>query len=83
MRKFRNQRDVDRLTGEAGKQLDFHHATERGFGIRVSYGGRKTYYARYRIEGRQRRATIGHDPSTPWTRRGASVAPSSRTSIRE
>lgn len=62
MRKFRNQKDVERLVGEAGKQLDFHHATERGLGIRVSYGGRKTYYARYRIEGRQRRASIGHHP---------------------
>jgi len=62
VRTFRTRKDVEDISGIAKQQTDFHHISERGLGLRVSYGGRKTYYARYRFEGRQRRATIGHHP---------------------
>lgn len=59
---FNTTREVERLTVERGKQTDFFHASERGLGLRASYGGRKTYFVRYRLEGRQRRASIGSHP---------------------
>jgi integrase len=48
-------------------QLDYFDATLRGFGLRVSYGGRKTWFVMYRREsdGKNRRKKIGPYPAMP------------------
>jgi hypothetical protein len=35
----------------------------RGFGVRVSYGGKKVFVVRYRVNRRLRRLTIGPYPA--------------------
>jgi integrase len=44
-------------------QVDYWDAKLRGFGLRVSQGGRKVWVAMYRHQGRQRRYTIGTFPT--------------------
>lgn len=43
-------------------QADYWDAKFPGFGLRVSQGGRKTWVAMYRYEGRLRRLTLGRYP---------------------
>lgn len=42
-----------------GDPVDYWDTVLRGFGVRVSAQGRKTWVLRYRVNGRQRRLTIG------------------------
>jgi integrase len=48
-------------------QLDYFDTALRGFGLRVSYGGRKTWFVMYRREsdGKNRRKKIGPYPDMP------------------
>ena len=53
---------VRSLDAEVG-QIDHWDTVLRGFGVRVSAQGRKTWVVRYRVHGRQRRLTLGTYPS--------------------
>jgi integrase len=44
------------------RQCDYWDPTMRGFGMRVSYGGKKAFVVRYRVNGRLRRLTLGPYP---------------------
>ena len=44
------------------RQLDYWDETLRGFGVRVSYGGRRAFVVRYRVNRRLRRLTLGPYP---------------------
>jgi hypothetical protein len=45
------------------RQYDCWDPTMRGFGVRVSYGGKKVFVVRYRVNRRLRRLTIGPYPA--------------------
>ena len=45
------------------RQADYWCVTPRGFGLRVSPGGRKTFIVRYRVAGRRRRVSLGTYPA--------------------
>ena len=47
---------------EAERQRDYWDDVMRGFGVRVSYGGRRAFVLRYRVGKRLRRLTIGPYP---------------------
>jgi integrase len=53
---------VEALPVPTNGQRDYWDPSLRGFGVRVSQGGRRTYVLRYRIGGRQRRLTLGVHP---------------------
>ena len=62
---------VTRLTDAAVRalkspstQLDYWSKDVPGFGVRVSPAGRKTFFQRYRLNGRQRRLSLGIYPAT-------------------
>ena len=44
------------------RQADYWCVTPKGFGLRVSPGGRKTFIVRYRVAGRRRRVSLGAYP---------------------
>ncbi len=44
------------------RQRDYWDETLRGFGVRVSYGGKKAFVVRYRVNSRLRRLTLGPYP---------------------
>jgi hypothetical protein len=44
------------------RQCDYWDPTMHGFGVRVSYGGKKAFVVRYRVNGRLRRLTLGPYP---------------------
>ena len=44
-------------------QVDYYDVKMPGFGMRVSYGGAKTWFIKYVHEGRQRRKTLGQYPA--------------------
>lgn len=44
------------------RQCDHWDPSMRGFGVRVSYGGKKVFVVRYRVNGRLRRTTLGAYP---------------------
>jgi integrase len=44
------------------RQCDYWDPSMRGFGVRVSYGGKKVFVVRYRVLGRLRRMTLGPYP---------------------
>lgn len=44
------------------RQCDYWDPAMRGFGVRVSYGGKKAFVVRYRVNGRLRRLTLGPYP---------------------
>jgi len=44
-------------------QVDYFDAGTPGFGIRISYGGSKSWFVKYVHKGRQRRMTIGTYPT--------------------
>src|SRR4051812_29553224 len=46
----------------AQRQCDHWDETMRGFGVRVSYGGKRVFVVRYRVAGRLRRLTLGPYP---------------------
>ena len=46
----------------AQRQIDHWDPSMRGFGVRVSYGGKKAFVVRYRVNGRLRRMTLGPYP---------------------
>lgn len=54
---------VDSVPLPATGQVDYFDEKTSGFGLRVSQGGRKTWFAMYRHNGRLRRMTIGTYPS--------------------
>jgi len=45
------------------RQRDYWDESLRGFGVRVSYGGKRAFVVRYRVAGRLRRLTLGPYPS--------------------
>ena len=47
----------------AERQADYWCVTPKGFGLRVSPGGRKTFIVRYRAAGRRRRVSLGIYPA--------------------
>jgi integrase len=55
-------RSIAALRPPDAGQRDVWDPSLPGFGIRVSYGGRRVWVVRYRINGRQRRFTIGKYP---------------------
>jgi len=55
-------RGVASLKAPASGQRDVWDADVQGFGVRVSYGGRKAWVVRYRVKGRLRRFTLGKYP---------------------
>jgi hypothetical protein len=44
------------------RQHDYWDDTLRGFGVHVSYGGKRAFVVRYRVGGRLRRLTLGPYP---------------------
>src|SRR5438105_2107001 len=44
------------------RQRDYWDDTLRGFGVRVSYGGKRAFVVRYRVGNRLRRLTLGPYP---------------------
>ncbi len=44
------------------RQRDYWDDALRGFGVRVSYGGKRAFVVRYRVAGRLRRLTLGPYP---------------------
>jgi integrase len=44
------------------RQRDYWDESQRGFGVRVSYGGKRAFVVRYRVVGRLRRLTLGPYP---------------------
>ena len=53
-----------RTVTPGGTQLDCWCIAPRGFGLRVSPGGRKTFVVRYVVGGRRRRMSLGAYPAT-------------------
>ncbi len=47
---------------ESERQRDYWDDVLRGFGVRVSYGGRRAFVVRYRVNNRLRRLTLGPYP---------------------
>jgi Arm DNA-binding domain len=62
MRKNLTALFVDSVKPPEKGQADYWDTKLRGFGLRVSQGGRKVWVAMYRHQGRQRRYTIGTFP---------------------
>ncbi len=56
-------RTVRGLDAGGKAQADFWDTRVTGFGVRVSAEGRKTWVLRYRVQGRQRRMSLGTYPS--------------------
>ncbi len=52
-----------RALGVGPTQIDYWDTNMRGFGVRISAQGRKSWVLRYRTNGRQRRLTLGTFPS--------------------
>lgn len=56
-------RRIDSLHASAGRQVDYWDIDHPGFGVRVAGGGRKTWIAMYRHNGRLRRHSLGTYPA--------------------
>ena len=56
-------RTISNLKPPKEGQDDYFDTATPGFGIRVSYGGSKSWFVKYVHKGRQRRMTLG--PSLP------------------
>jgi integrase len=57
-------RTIDALKPTSGvPQMDYWDSTLKGFGVRVSASGRKSWIAFYRLNGRVRRLTLGTYPA--------------------
>jgi integrase len=56
-------RRIDSLHVPAGRQVDYWDLDHPGFGVRVAGGGRKTWIAMYRHNGRLRRHSLGTYPA--------------------
>jgi integrase len=54
---------VDSVEAPQSGQVDYWDAQVRGFGLRVSFGGKKSWTVMYRHNGRLRRMTIGTYPT--------------------
>lgn len=46
-----------------GRQADYFDLNMKGFGVRVGYGGAKTFFLKFVYFGRQRRMTLGPFPA--------------------
>src|ERR1700676_4068131 len=62
MRKNLTALFVDSVKPSEQGQADYWDTKLRGFGLRVSQGGRKVWVAMYRHQGRLRRLTLGTNP---------------------
>lgn len=62
---------VDKV-GPTNRDAFYFDSEVKGFGLKQSVGGKKTYVVQYRINGRKRRFTIGTHGS-PWTPDSAKV----------
>ena len=58
-------RNLATLKAEPGKQTDYFDKGFAGFGVRVSYGGKKTYFLMYRRDGKKRRVRSIDNRTTP------------------
>ncbi len=54
LRKF-TDRTVTNLKPKDSKQVDYFDTATRGFGLRVSPGGTKSWFVKYVFDGKQRR----------------------------
>ena len=65
MRKKINDREIRALPTPTREQRQCDHwdVAMRGFGVRVSYGGKRVFVVRYRVSGRLRRMTLGPYPA--------------------
>ena len=52
-----------RALAPSDRQRDYWCVSPKGFGVRVSPGGRKTFVVRYRVAGRRRRVALGTYPT--------------------
>lgn len=52
-----------RSLAPSDRQRDYWCVSPKGFGVRVSPGGRKTFVVRYRVAGRRRRVALGTYPT--------------------
>ncbi len=56
-------RTVTNLKPKGSKQVDYFDTATRGFGLRVSPGGTKTWFVKYVFDGTQRRDGLGEYPA--------------------
>ena len=65
MRKKINDPRNSRIThaDREQRQCDHWDVSMRGFGVRMSYGGKRVFVVRYRVSGRLRRMTLGSYPA--------------------
>lgn len=61
-------RKIATLPKPSGGQTDYFDVTERGFGLRVSAGGTKTWVYKYVFGGKQRRLSMGQYPAVSLTK---------------
>ena len=52
-----------RAFGPVERQVDYWDLDPKGFGVRISPGGRRTFIVRYRASGRYRRMSLGRYPT--------------------
>ena len=63
MRRKLTPKMIDYLKAPGPKRMDVWDTVLQAFGVRVSPGGRKTWFVIVRVGGRQKRVTIGTYPA--------------------
>lgn len=68
------QRAVDTLKAPASGRVEYFDRVLPGFGLRISEGGRKTWFVMYRVGGKKVRETIGTLPLIPKVEKARDLA---------